>query len=269
VSYWTFDVVALALPLALLALAARRLRRPAPAVARTARAAAVLAIVALVWTIPWDAHLVREGVWWHGEGRVLAVLLGVPVEEWAFVVLQVALVAAWGTVAGVLPAVPAAASGRRALGAAAWSAVALVGLGLAALGGAVTYLGLLLAWVAPPLALQQAICGDLLRPRRAARALLALPVAGWLCVVDRLALADGIWTINPQLSTGVLVGGLPLEEALFFLLTALLVADGLLLATDRRALARARAVLPAVLIRAAQRDAAPRRAARHSSASRA
>jgi lycopene beta-cyclase len=237
VPYWAFDVVALGLPLLLLLAGAR------PPLRRTAAAAGVLAAVALVWTVPWDGHLVRAGVWSHGEGRVLAVVADVPVEEWAFVVLQVALVAAWGARLGLLPGRLAVPRGRRSRGALGWTAVTAVGVVLAVLGGATTYLGLLLAWVGPPLALQQALCGDLLRPRRAARALLALPVALWLCAADRFALAEGIWRISPDLSTGVLLAGLPLEEALFFLLTSLLVADGLLLATDPRALARARALL--------------------------
>jgi lycopene cyclase domain-containing protein len=116
-------------------------------------------------------------------------------------------------------------------------------------------------WAAPPLVLQRAVAGDLLRPRLADRALLALPVGLWLCVADRLALADGIWTIEPASSTGVLVLGLPLEEGLFFLLTTWLVVDGLVLATDARALARARRLVapllarpgPAALVRAAIR----------------
>ena len=95
--------------------------------------------------------------------------------------------------------------------------------------------------------LQRAVAGDLLRPRLADRALLALPVALWLCAADRLALADGIWTIAPASSTGVLVLGLPLEEGLFFLLTTWLVADGLVLATDSRALARARLLLSLIM----------------------
>ncbi len=67
-----------------------------------------------------------------------------------------------------------------------------------------------------------------------------MPVLLWLAAADRIALADGVWAISPASSTGVLLLGLPLEEALFFALTCLLVADGLLLALDPRARARVR-----------------------------
>ena len=106
------------------------------------------------------------------------------------------------------------------------------------LGGSGRYLGLLLVWAGPPLALQRAVAGDLLGSRRLDRLVLAAPVTLWLCLADRCAIALGIWTINPASSTGVLLLGLPVEEALFFALTSLLLADGLLLAGDPRALAR-------------------------------
>ncbi|MCW2605713.1 MAG: hypothetical protein JWO60_406 [Frankiales bacterium] len=233
--YWLFDLLAVALPAALLL----RGRRPGPVVVR---ASALLAVVALVWTAPWDEHLVRTGVWSYGPDRVLATLGSVPVEEYAFVVLLVGLVAAWGTRLGLL--VPGTATGGSpARGAAGWVGVAVVGALLLLLGGPARYLGLLLVWAAPPLALQHAVAGDLLGPRRAVRLALAAPVALWLCAADRLALADGVWQVSPASSSGVLLLGLPVEEALFFGLTTLLVADGLLLAVDPRALARARRLL--------------------------
>jgi len=236
-SYWLFDVLALALPSAVLLWGARAPRRLWGAVA-------VLAAVAVGWTAPWDDYLVRSGVWSYDGDRVLARVGSVPIEEYAFVILLVVLVAAAGARTGRLPAragTPVPSAGRcRVSGAASWCAVTALGAVLVVAGGPLRYLGLLLVWAGPPLAVQRAVAGDLLRSRLADRAVLALPVAGWLCVADRLALADGIWTITPATSTGVLLLGLPVEEALFFALTCLLVADGLVLATDDRALARAR-----------------------------
>lgn len=254
-SYLLFDALFLGLPVALLL---RRAGRPS---GRLLGAAAALAAVALAWTAPWDEHLVRTGVWSYGGDRVLARLGSVPAEEYLFVVLVVALVASWGHLLGRFDRRPAPASSQtRARGVAAWLAVLVVGGLLLLAGGGVRYLGLLLVWIAPPLALQRAVAGDLLRARLADRAVLALPVGLWLCAADRLALADGIWSIAPASSTGVLLLGLPLEEALFFLLTAWLVADGLVLATDERALARARALVTRRPARAVPAAPAPVRA---------
>ena len=253
--YWLFDLLVLGVPIALL------VGRTPPSAALL-RATGCLAVVALLWTAPWDEHLVRTGVWSYGPDRVLATIGSVPAEEYAFVVLLVALVAAWGHRTGRLPAGPAAlAQGSRATGALCWLAVALAGAAALAVGGQLRYLGLLLIWVAPPLALQRAVAGDLLRPRLTDRVVLALPVALWLCAADRLALADGIWSIAPASSTGLLVLGLPVEEGLFFLLTTLLVAVGLVLATDPRALARALALVRTATARLRPQPARPQRLA--------
>ncbi len=234
-SYLAFDLLFVALPAVLLLLG--RSWRP------LLGPVAVLAPVALLWTAPWDEHLVRTGVWTYAPDAVVARVGSVPAEEYLFVVLEVLLVGAWAVRTGALaprslPA-PSPVAGARARGAVGWLAVAAVGVVLALAGGHLRYLGLLLLWIGPPMALQRAVAGDLLRSRRRARLTVALPCALWLCTADRLALADGIWAITPTSSTGVLLLGLPLEEALFFLLTCVLVTDGLLLAADPRARARA------------------------------
>ena len=234
-SYLAFDLLLVALPAVLLLLGRpwRPLLGPV----------AVLAPVALLWTAPWDEHLVRTGVWTYAPDAVVARIGSVPAEEYGFVVLEVVLVAAWALRTGALPPAPVPPGlllpGARSRGALAWLAVTAVGVALALAGGHLRYLGLLLLWVGPPMAVQRAVAGDLLQARRRTRAAVALPVAAWLCTADRLALADGIWAITPASSTGVLLLGLPLEEALFFLLTCVLVTDGLLLAADPQARARA------------------------------
>ena len=228
--YLLFDLLAVLLP-ALLLLRTRR-------DARLLLPATGLAALALLWTAPWDEHLVRSGVWSYAPHHILATAGSVPLEEYVFVALEVLLVAAWSVRTGVLsPADPL--PGHRRSGATGWLAVALVGLVCLLVGGQLRYLGLLLVWAAPVLALQRAVGGDVLAGCRVARLRTVLPVALWLAAADRLAIGLGIWTISPRSSTGLLLVGLPLEEAVFFLLTALLVSDGLLLSTNRAALARA------------------------------
>jgi len=101
------------------------------------------------------------------------------------------------------------------------------------------YLVHLLAWALPVL-LGQLV---LLRWRyrddtpRVLRAVLppALAVTAWLVAADHLAIAAGIWRFGPGLHLGLRLGAVPIEEAIFFLITNLLVAVGLaLLVPDRR-----------------------------------
>jgi lycopene cyclase domain-containing protein len=55
-------------------------------------ALAVTAALAVLYTGPWDAAIIAQGVWTYPPGRVLGpAIAGVPVEEYAFFVLQVAL----------------------------------------------------------------------------------------------------------------------------------------------------------------------------------
>ena len=231
--YLTFDLLAVALPAALLLRGGQGRRALLGPVA-------LLTGVALTWTAPWDEYIVRTGVWSYAPEAVRAQIGAVPAEEYLFVVLEVVLVSAWALRCGALSVrgfdVEAGARHRGALG---WAAVALTGVALVLVGGHLRYLGLLLVWAAPPLALQHAVGGDALHARRSARLTAALPVAAWLAVADRLALAAGTWTIAPSSSTGLALLGLPVEEGLFFGLTALLVVDGLVLAVDPDVRARA------------------------------
>jgi len=231
VDYLVFDLLVAALP-AWLVLGHRGLgalpRRPLLA----------LAVLALVWTGPWDEHLVSTAVWAYDPGAVLLRVGRVPAEEYAFVVLQVVLVAAWALRVQALPVRPVSLGERTRRGFLAWGLVAFGGVGMTLAGGHLRYLGLLLLWAAPPLALQRLIGGDGLAARRSARLRTAVPVALWLCCADRVAIAHGIWVIAPASSTGLAVFGLPVEEALFFGLTCLLVTDGLLLAGDPLVLRR-------------------------------
>lgn len=160
-----------------------------------------------------------------------------PLEEYVFFVLQPiltglgVLVFAACDPALVAPLVePSPRSWRpRLLGLAA-------GLGLGALGvGALwvdprgLYFGLVLVWAAPVIGFHWAFGGDhLWRARRWMRRAILLPTV-YLWVADRIAIEWKIWHISPEHSTGWNFLGLPLEEALFFLLTNVFVVQGLLL----------------------------------------
>ena len=165
-SYLLFDLLFLGLPVALI------LRRAGRLPIRLVGAAAALAVVALAWTAPWDEHLVRTGVWSYSGGRVLARLGSVPAEEYLFVALQVLLIASWGHLLGRLTwrttsRPDGVAVAPRVRGALCWLAVLALGAALLHAGGQYRSLGLLLAWIAPPLVLQRLVAGDLLRARLA------------------------------------------------------------------------------------------------------
>jgi lycopene cyclase domain-containing protein len=95
--------------------------------------------------------------------------------------------------------------------------------------GQLTYLLLELVWAVPVIAGQWALGHRALR--RHWRVLLigvAVPTL-YFSAADALAIRVGIWTLNPELTLGLRVGGLPLEEAVFFFVTNVMVVQGLIL----------------------------------------
>lgn len=246
-TYLQFHLAFTLLPLLLLGLVTWRawLRGRVGRAALVALALHVL--LALAYTTPWDNYLVARGVWGYGENRVLFTLGWVPFEEYLFFVIQTLLTGFWVLLLQRrLPAtdtVPYAKTSvrSRVVGALLWLGLAASGvLALGTEGG--TYYGLITAWAAPILALQWGIGGDLLLARwRLLLPSFALPTL-YLWFADRLALGAGIWWISPELSSGLHVFGLPLEEALFFLLTNLLVVFGMMLALEPAVLLRLQAL---------------------------
>jgi lycopene beta-cyclase len=230
-TYLGFLALFLGVPILVLgALARRRLTER-----RAWMAMAALSLIAILYTTPWDNHLVAMGVWGYDPQRVLGITLGwVPLEEYLFFVLQPILVCLWAMVEGPKPPPPETAGGKGRWG----LLLAMAALEIGTLGVWISglqqgaYLSRIMAWGLPPLALQVAVGGDRLW---AAREVLARRWAGptlWLWLADGIAIQAGIWFIRPEFTVGLGLAGLPLEEMVFFALTNLLVASGWTLALD-------------------------------------
>lgn len=105
--------------------------------------------------------------------------------------------------------------------------------------GRTAYLVHLLAFGLPVLLLQVAVLAKSFGPRLGSVLSAVLPpalaVTLWLVLADELAISGGVWAFGPDKHLGVYLGHVPVEEALFFLLTNLLVAFGLPLFRRRRA----------------------------------
>jgi len=225
VSYLAFHAVFIVPPLLVLAwLQARRADRLPP---RGGLFLALMAAIALVYTTPWDNYLVWRGVWSYGPDRVLGTLGYVPVEEYLFFLLQPLLTGLW--LYRLLPVEPApAGNASRWRGVLAYGSAAAAGVLLLRRTEG-TYLGLILGWAAPVLALQWAYAGREIWARRRAWVLgVAVPTL-YLWMADAAAIRLGIWRISEAHTLGPALGPLPLEEAVFFLATNLLVVQGLLL----------------------------------------
>lgn len=230
-TYLTFLLVFLVPPILLLALV-----QPRPLAGRRNRrglyALPLTCLIAFVYTTPWDNYLVYRGVWGYGTARVVGTIFYVPVEEYLFFILQPLLT-------GLLLYLLLGRSRRPeqpVSGPVGWIGGAVYGALTAA--GAVLllsgwerglYLGLILGWAGPVLLGMWIYAGRAFwRLRRPA--LTALTAATiYLWIADRTAIRLGIWDISDRFSLGFDPLGLPVEEAVFFLVTNLLVVQGVLL----------------------------------------
>lgn len=246
-TYALFHAVFLLPALVLAALQAKRVLQSST---RARFALAAVCALALLYTTPWDQYLIARGVWTYQESRVLATIGYVPIEEYIFFLLQplvtgfLFLRLTQGTwiekPTGPPPSCIALGAIRnderearfarsaRWIASLFWIAVTIGGAFLLRHERSI-YLALILVWAGPVLAGQ---CFLAARPlvRHANAALATILIATlYLCCADRFAIGAGIWHISERTSTGLLVGGLPVEEAVFFLLTNTMVVQGLLL----------------------------------------
>ena len=207
-------------------------------------------VVAVVYTTPWDNYLVATRVWWYDPELVTGIVIGwVPIEEYTFFIVQTLLVGMW-----LIWLAPRLAPGdEEPLGDGRWRWISTAVLGFIWLASVIvllvgwrpgTYLGLELGWALPPIMLQTAFGADILwRYRRLVGTVIATSVL-YLSATDALAIASGTWTINPEQTVQIYLGGvLPLEEFVFFLITSTLVAFGVTLVLARASQFRAEPAL--------------------------
>lgn len=228
-TYLQFHFVFIVPPLLILGW---RLGRVLPALGpRGPWALFLILAVAFVYTTPWDNYLVWKEVWGYPPERVLARIGYVPVEEYLFFLLQPGIggMLFYRLLARMRAApVPASPTAVRLLGALPWILLSGAGFWLLTF-EAGTYMGLILAWAAPVVALQWLYMGPAIwRLRRAVVPAIAFPTL-YLWVADWYAIREGIWYISERFTLGWNPLGLPVEEATFFFITNVLVVFGTVL----------------------------------------
>jgi len=191
--------------------------------------------LALIYTTPWDNYLVATGVWWYDPELVTGLTLGwVPIEEYIFFILQTALTGLWALAVQryILKEKPMIKQNPR---------LCLLSSGFLATGWlfsvvlllsdwqAATYLALILSWALIPVLIQVAFGADILLAYWRSLVLIIWIPTLYLWLLDAMALAGGIWTIDPAQTTGLKLGAIPIEEMLFFFITNLIIAFGMML----------------------------------------
>jgi lycopene beta-cyclase len=206
--------------------------------------------IAIAYTTPWDNYLVATRVWWYDRKLVTGLVLGyVPIEEYTFFVLQTLLTGTWMLhLARHLPANEKPPAHPLLIRAGMTLALGAIWVGsvynLFKGPKSRNYLSLTLSWALIPIMLQLAFGGDILWQHRRLVALGIIPITLYLGAADSLAIESGTWTINPEKTVNINLGGkLPLEEGLFFMLTNVLVSFGMTLALAEQSRKRVPAFL--------------------------
>ncbi|MEL6611772.1 MAG: lycopene cyclase domain-containing protein [Bacteroidota bacterium] len=198
------------------------------------RALGLIVLIAFVYTTPWDNYLVYREVWGYPPDRVIARIGYVPVEEYMFFVIQSLMTGLFTlrvlTRLGTSAYSSATSTTPRWVGASFFIAVSVVGfVFLFASSDRALYMGLILSWAGPVLAGMWGLGGHWFWQQRRAWAIsVAIPTL-YLWWADRTAIALEIWDISNDTSFDIDPLGLPIEEAVFFLVTNLMVVQGMLL----------------------------------------
>lgn len=191
---------------------------------------------ALFYTTPWDNYIISKGAWSYPSGRATDSPLGhIPLEEYFFFIIQtgisglfVQLVTRWDLHVLHLretrtfsPSLIQNAPLAIMAGIVAW------GWSIGNPGTPTFYLGSILWWVTPIIGLQWWIASSYIVKNWKKAVIAILLPSSYLCLVDHIALKEGVWIIQPNTSTGIMItNSLPLEEALFFFLTNVMIVLG-------------------------------------------
>jgi putative membrane protein len=196
-----------------------------------------LLVVVMVFTSPWDNWAARCGIWGFAEGKYWRKVGYLPVEEYAFFIIQsleaVLLAAVALTLLGPFhtPDHPWSGSLQAvvlAAGALLWAGIGWWGRGIGRDSSA-HYAWHLFYWFIPVIAAQWVIGWPILVERWPVLLLVTLVLGTYLSVADWVAIRHGIWYFDKRQTTGWNIGSsMPWEEAAFFYLTSLLVAQSYL-----------------------------------------
>ncbi|ACM58302.1 lycopene cyclase domain-containing protein [Halorubrum lacusprofundi] len=198
---------------------------------RATIAIAILVAIAYTYTTPWISYMIRRGAWSYADGAVLVRALSIPLGEYLFFTVQTVVTAFALHRIGFDPTFREGDfdRGPRIAGVVAGVAMILGGLWLVTIGPSYLYLGGLIAWVGPVVAIQWAVGGGyLIRTPRTWIAATLIPAA-YFWIADRIAIEMRTWQLSPDLTTGVAVLGLPIEELLFFVSAGVMTVNGLVL----------------------------------------
>ncbi|KAL9588546.1 MAG: hypothetical protein Q9203_002653 [Teloschistes exilis] len=198
--------------------------------------------IAVVSTIPWDSYLIHRRIWTYPADVIVGpTLLHIPAEEVFFFIIQTYNTSLLYIFASKATFHPIYLRGEKLLhdgrrlrkwrnaGVGILGAAILLGAWLIRDNGRGVYLGLIIVWAGPFILMLWSLAYQLILNLPLSNTLLPIVAPTlYLWIVDTLALRRGTWVIESETKIGWhLWPGLDIEEAIFFLLTNILIVFGL------------------------------------------
>ncbi len=196
-------------------------------------------LAVMIFTTPWDNLAAKWGIWGFPREKFSLRIGYLPVEEYAFFLLQSANVML--AVRGLFHFFPDWALGQEttigkwtliclAASVIPWALVALQLRWLRRTAGPRVNYAIHLAWFLPVVYAQWVLAPPLFWHHAGLLALVTAAFGVYYTLADLVAVRAGTWFFDDKQITGVKLGGvLPWEEVAFFFLTSLLVAQSYLL----------------------------------------
>jgi putative membrane protein len=201
-------------------------------------ALAITLLAAAAFTTPWDNFAVMWGIWDFPRHRYWFRLGYLPIEEYLFFLLQTfnvilgcrAILWAWPSLKTGL-ATPLTWTHAIQAGVIVFSWLMVGAWYLYHLPKRSHYYALhLLFWFLPVIILQWVLAPHLMAAHAGFLAIVSFGFGFYYILADLVAVRAGTWYFDEEMNTGFLLFGiLPWEEAAFFFLTSLLVAQSYLL----------------------------------------
>ena len=199
----------------------------------------ILALVAFIYTTPWDNYLVASGIWFYDPSKIIGIVYGyVPLEEYSFFILETLLIC---LVASLLIqfnyidlhfSYHSSSSSLKMVVLGLLSSIWILCLFSYLLNiNSMKYMNLLFLWALPPIILQLIIGWDVLLHNKLKLTKIIFLATLYLSLTDAYAIYSGIWTINATYTIGLIFFVIPVEEILFFLITVILILNGYILIT--------------------------------------
>lgn len=194
-------------------------------------------VIVMVFTSPWDNHAVKKGIWGFPKGRYLFRIVYLPIEEYAFFILQSFEVILATHLA--LRFFPVKAFEENPLWIQSpkvlitllsllivWLAIGIFKKMNNKMPSSYNYAWHLLYWLIPVILMQWIIAWPIFQVFWPHILCATFCIGTYLSLADYVAVRQGIWFFDPkQISKICIAKILPWEEVVFFYITSILVAQ--------------------------------------------